>query len=412
MFITLQTDRLATLLVAWATVQIPGLAEIAEYAVAIWFGAFLLWVLLWAAQGWVHSGKPYREIPDTKPIKALVWVLLAPIFVACLPFVLMYWLWRRFRAQVRQVKHRPFMFQNVPSWLVEKVRALRDQVDPSDRPQIYYRASGWTIACYLKTDVGDMNADRFLLPQESEASAPADHEWHAHVNRTVLVAETLFLLRNSPGFEELRSRLEGRKLRASFFEMLTAKQFFKAGFEIEARPLTGTRGKDFDFLARRGDEAVQVEVTAFVAPAYSEKTILNALSKKRGQMSADKPGVIYCVMPESWLEDRANLNAELDVVIPKFLAAADKINAVVMWGELRLDFNHDGTPGSASSLVRIPYVNEKARLPIQLPFLIQGQRSESLRKAAATGEGLKELEDKSYDSDYFRWIDTLVPPKA
>ena len=114
----------------------------------------------------------------------------------------------------------------------------------------------------------------------------------------ILRAETLFLLRSSPAFAELRKRLEKRALRSSFFEMLAAKQFLKAGFEIDARHPTGVRGQDFDFVATRDNKALNVEVTALQANEFSETTILNALRNKRKQLPADAPAVICCAIPE------------------------------------------------------------------------------------------------------------------
>ena len=133
------------------------------------------------------------------------------------------------------------MFDNVPEWLTEKVNGLRETVDPAVREQVYYEAAGWTIAWYLRMDITNLSGEDFIPFRGKDKIDKGDLLPHAFVNRAIQVAETLFLLRSSPGFAEQRSRLEKKSLRPMFFEMLAAKQFFKAGFKIFARQETGAR---------------------------------------------------------------------------------------------------------------------------------------------------------------------------
>jgi hypothetical protein len=52
------------------------------------------------------------------------------------------------------------LFPNVPNWLTNKVRGLRD----TDRGRLYYRAAGWTIAWYLRKDIQARDVDDFFEP--------------------------------------------------------------------------------------------------------------------------------------------------------------------------------------------------------------------------------------------------------
>ncbi len=232
---------------------------------------------------------------------------------------------------------------------------------------------------------------------------------HAFVNRAIQVAETLFLLRSSPGFAEQRSRLEKKSLRPMFFEMLAAKQFFKAGFKIFARQETGVRGEDFDFTAKRGENMVNVEVTALTADEFSEKTISNALRHKRTQLPNNAPAVLYCALPEHWLEQSRNWNEILEDVANRFLARTRRINVVVFWAEEHID-RRDVVGGGALFLTSMPYANTNPRHPADFDFLFGGMRSQIAHRAIATGDGLEVLEESSYDSEFFRWINHLVPP--
>jgi hypothetical protein len=91
------------------------------------------------------------------------------------------------------------VFDNVPDWLTDKVRGLRSNVDPADRQTVYYAAAGWTIAWYLRKNIQSPDIDGFFDPPGETPIDKNDSLWHAHVNRATLVAETLFLLRSSPG---------------------------------------------------------------------------------------------------------------------------------------------------------------------------------------------------------------------
>ncbi len=70
----------------------------------------------------------------------------------------------------------------------------------------------------------------------------------------------------------------------------------------------------------------------------------------------------------------------------------------------------NGAAGGGLVLIRKPYANTNPRHPADLGFLFGGMRTQIFREAMATGDGLESLEESSYDSEFFRWIDHLVPP--
>jgi hypothetical protein len=303
------------------------------------------------------------------------------------------------------------VFANVPSWLDAKVRGLSAEIDPMDRETIYYAAAGWTIAWYLRKDIQAHGVDGFFDPPRKRPVNGNDTEWQDHVNRAILVAEALFLLRSSPGFEEQRKRLAERPLRSAFFEMLAAKQFLKAGFQISAAPEVGKLGEDFDFTATRADGMiVNVEVTALTGKEPSEATIFNALRNKRRQLPKSAPGVVYCVLPENWSRAAAiNWEGFLQNIVERFFRSTTRVNVIVFWMEQHL-IRGDGGPGAALVLIRKPYVNDKAHHAMtDVSFLLSGPRSETAREALATGAGLDALKETSYDSEFFRWVDHLNP---
>ena len=203
----------------------------------------------------------------------------------------------------------------------------------------------------------------------------------------------LFLLRSSPGFEEQRKRLASRSLRPAYFEMLAAKQFFKAGFNIQARRETGTKGEDFDFSAIKGAETINVEVTALTATSFSENTILNALNQKRAQLPTDAPAVIYCMMPESWFPTPDNWNNDVPPVINTFLRGTRRINVVVAWTERRVSVTHNGEPGRALMVIRNAFANPELRKLERKTsnFLFGGKSSQQANLELASDNGLDKL---------------------
>jgi hypothetical protein len=301
------------------------------------------------------------------------------------------------------------LFADVPSWLVNKVRGLGNNIEPFNRGTLYYAAAGWTIAWYLRKDIQARDVDDFFDPPGEAPANGNDPLWHDHVNRAILVAETLFLLRSSAGFEEQRKRLTTRPLRSTFFELLAAKQFLKAGFQISARPEVGRLGEDFDFSATAGDVIVNVEVTALTAKEPSEATIFNALQQKRRQLPKDAPGVVYCVVPENWSHSAINWDDYLQKIVSRFFRGTTTVNVIVFWMEQHVVV--DGGRGAALTTIRKPFVNNNARHPIDVSLFFSGQRSEPVREALATADanGLKALEEVSYNSEFFRWVDYLNP---
>jgi hypothetical protein len=189
--------------------------------------------------------------------------------------------------------------------------------------------------------------------------------------------------------------------------MLAAKQFFKAGFEIFARPEIGALGEDFDFTAVRAGECANVEVTALTADTFSENTILNALHRKRRQVPNNAPAVIYCVMPEKWFPDPSNWNSRLPMIAEKFLTNTKRINVLVAWTERHVPLG-DG-PGGGLVILRNSFRNPSPRITTEcLDFLFDGTPATTL-DSIQSGVGLKELVEEANSSEFFQWVDHLVP---
>jgi hypothetical protein len=198
-------------------------------------------------------------------------------------------------------------------------------------------------------------------------------------------------------------------VRPAFFEMLTAKQFFKAGFDIHAARESQTLGEDFDFVAKRGGKLINVEVTALTAPSYSESTVVTALKRKRSQLPNTAPAVICCVIPEKWIQDDEANWERIEAPVTKFLAGTERINVVKIWCERNL-VGPDGH-GAGLMMISRAFNNANARFGAEsVNFLFSGTPISDGMTALKSGEGLGRLIEASYQSEFFRWVDHLVPP--
>jgi hypothetical protein len=140
-------------------------------------------------------------------------------------------------------------FLNVPDKLMAFVRDhMLEYKRTGDRNLLYLEAAGGVIRQYLDRNVFGNGGDPFLTAAKINAQGGV---WYGFPLRVILIGETLFLLRSCKGFHEICRRLKTRDLRSAYYEMLAAKVFFRAGFEIEARPEIGQLGSDFDFAAAR-----------------------------------------------------------------------------------------------------------------------------------------------------------------
>jgi hypothetical protein len=145
------------------------------------------------------------------------------------------------------------MFENIPKRLTEY---LRDAASDFDRESFYYFVAAYIGLFYLGRNLTKPETSDFLDIQRTSRGGI----WYGHVGRVLLIGETLFLMRSSPGFAEFCRRMRGRDLRSTYFEMYAARMFLEGGYEVRAKPEVGVRREDFDFQAIADGETVNVEV--------------------------------------------------------------------------------------------------------------------------------------------------------
>lgn len=165
---------------------------------------------------------------------------------------------------------------------------------------------------------------------ESEADAEGNVSFRFG-QRLLGVGETLFLLRNQPGFPEYVRRFQRDDLRATFFECMVARLFLRAGFTLSTNARRGVRGQDFDLQATQGSCVINAEVTALAEKPFSAKTLSNTIQSKRDQLPSDAPAVMFVVYPPSWVIDQRSI--DFVGVANDVFSRTRRLNAVVFLGE-------------------------------------------------------------------------------
>jgi hypothetical protein len=297
------------------------------------------------------------------------------------------------------------MFENVPERLVRAVKALPASLrEPSIR---YAAPAGLVIAEYLRLVASSPNADSFF----DHNPRPDGSLSYEFIVRTTMIGSTLFLLRSQPAFPEFCRRFQGRDFRSTFFELAAARMFLRGDFQLRAQPETGIKREDFDFSAVGKDDTINVEVTALTAPAFSMRTVRNALGAKRQQLPDNAPAIIFCVHPESWFSIGPDVvSSGLRSAADQFFAGTKRVNAIAFMGEQHWDSTGDGSLG-ALFLTHLPVVNPSARHPISSLDFFLNVSTDSPRSIVARNSLLDEM-TLLQNSEFHQWVDTLFeePP--
>ncbi|WP_396593400.1 hypothetical protein [Brevundimonas sp. R86498] len=187
------------------------------------------------------------------------------------------------------------------------------------------------IRSLTSKDFGEKNVNPDSATDPFLGITPDRLETHFHW-RFMSLANALFNLRHSEGFAILQARLEESSLRSVFFEAQAASVMTQAGFQVSFHEETGSRGQDFDFVAKKGVDQFNCEVTAFSTPDFKPETVRNTLNRKRQQLPMDAPALIFCTLAEGWVGEKVAPVEQLEQLAADFLARTGRINAVIfLW---------------------------------------------------------------------------------
>jgi hypothetical protein len=196
-----------------------------------------------------------------------------------------------------------------------------------------------------------------------------------------------------------------------FFEAHGARLFFDAGFHIDAKQETGTKGEDFDFIAIRDGDRFNVEVTVVRFDQFRRRKVFRRLYREIGQVSEDGSSAIVCVRPESWFNGVTDLNFHFMSIAFEFFARVPRANAVIFLGERHVDLS--GGIGARGALV-FPlaiHANPQPTYPApSINFLFEGNRRRNLppRRGMNRFIAFDRLAEELRSNEFYRWVDHLI----
>ena len=122
------------------------------------------------------------------------------------------------------------------------------------------------------------------------------------------LAESLFNLQNVPGFDECVAQMKGGgKIEATCAELDFGRFLYIHDVEFRFNIATMKKGADYDVeLIYPDGLAVPADAKCkLVSTDIDPRSIPKTLEKGRKQLPADRPGVIFLKVPQSWIEDTA-----------------------------------------------------------------------------------------------------------
>jgi hypothetical protein len=155
----------------------------------------------------------------------------------------------------------------------------------------------------------------------------------------IMLARAVFYWAGTGCFQEFIRRLARKDLKTAFEEVGAATYFSLHGWGVYARPESGTKQEDFDFQITNGNHKLNVEVAALQSEENTDKVVLNKLGKKRKQLPAGQPAIIYCVLPsECWGGfGHVGLGEKLSGLSEKFFRNTSRVNAIIFALEIWVD---------------------------------------------------------------------------
>ena len=157
-------------------------------------------------------------------------------------------------------------------------------------------------------------------------------------SRIVLLADTLFKLRNMDGFGLLISRFRIRvtEPKSCFLEAFAASDFINDSATVQIRKEVNVRGHDFDFRVEYQGRFVNVEVTSKDTGNITEQSFLNTLRQKHRQLPADDPSILYVYISQAQLEN-LETQRHIEGAVSEFFRRHMRVNCVTVFTDLIIE---------------------------------------------------------------------------
>lgn len=152
--------------------------------------------------------------------------------------------------------------------------------------------------------------------------------------RVIELADLLYLLRDVPGFEGVRKKLETKPWEDIVAELRLAGALKRSGWPILLVEESRSKGDDYDLAVEIDGRAVAVEASRVRATTpYRRQTLVNVLKHAKKQLPKAGPGIVVLDLPDHWFVD-SQLNAELGAVVDDFFRNTRRVNAALLFGKV------------------------------------------------------------------------------
>ena len=149
-------------------------------------------------------------------------------------------------------------------------------------------------------------------------------------NRTLMLAEGLYNLRNIIGFDNVIEKLAYDEIESALAEIESGRLFSHQGYNFEYINRTGQKGLDFDILMRHGNTYVHCETKRKIdSSKFSPNAFSNTLTKAKKQLPREGSSIILIKTPDSW-ENNEN---EMKETAQQFVNKTQRSIGVVCWRE-------------------------------------------------------------------------------
>ncbi|MBY0561561.1 hypothetical protein [Hyphomicrobium sp.] len=147
--------------------------------------------------------------------------------------------------------------------------------------------------------------------------------------RVIQLAEMIMNLQDVPGLEKSVEMIRDGDIESGFAEIEVGRLLHVNDCDFRFVVPRGTKGDDYDLEIMFQESTVCGETKCKIESSQmSEKGLMNALRAARGQLPADKPGIIFAAIPQTWNEPVAELGPFLKTVAEKFLQGTQRVVAI------------------------------------------------------------------------------------
>lgn len=293
------------------------------------------------------------------------------------------------------------MFENAPIEVALKLRRLcaSRRVDGDSH---YLAAAIGLIEHYLGLNLPLSSQDDPLFRKSYRLENGRHWQYSA---RILQIGQTLFELRNDPGFYEFCRRLgQNRNLLSTYIEVCAAAMLKLHGFSISARPERGVKTQDFDFSVQIESETANVEVVSIRRNVFEPRALISRLNDKKKQLAPHQAGIIFCMMPNEYWKNQDFID-QVVKACQRFYNQSSRVNAVFLARECWIDIKE---LGGYVYLSGISVINATARHPSPLV-------AKALLTKPDAHERVEALENRNSNvvldggtGSFFDWVDTLT----